>query len=88
MATSDAASSIEQEKYLSEFVAATPLSVVRQGGTWGMSDSNLSIDSLVLAADEHLQTSLTTPETNRRSNPFNKAIGTLGYITVLQNQCW
>ena len=45
-----------------------------------MSDSNLSIDSLVLAADDHLQASLTTPETSRRSNPFNKAIGTLGLV--------
>lgn len=78
VSTSETTSSIEQEKYLTELVAATPLANLRQGGAWGMSDSNLSIDSLVLAADDHLQASLTTPESSRRSNPFNKAIGTLG----------
>ena len=56
-------------------VATTPLSVLRQGSAWGMSDSSLSIDSLLLAAEDRNA----TPEQSRR-NPFNKAIGTLGYF--------
>lgn len=44
-----------------------------------MSDSSLSIDSLLLAADDHLLGGTLTPEVARRSNPFNKAMGTLGY---------
>lgn len=59
-------------------VAATPLSVLRQGSAWGMSDSSLSIDSLLLAAEDRNA----TPEQTRR-NPFNKAIGTLGYVLPL-----
>lgn len=59
-------------------VAATPLSVLRQGSAWGMSDSSLSIDSLLLAAEDRNA----TPEQTRR-NPFNKAIGTLGYVPPL-----
>lgn len=55
-------------------VSATPLSALRQGSAWGMSDSSLSIDSLLLAAEDRNA----TPEQSRR-NPFNKAIGTLRY---------
>nr|CAD7573991.1 unnamed protein product [Timema californicum] len=76
LSTSETTSSLEQERYLSVLVAVTPLSVLRQGSAWGMSDSSLSIDSLLLAAEDH--TSTLTPEVSRRSvNPFNKAMGTL-----------
>nr|CAD7393185.1 unnamed protein product [Timema cristinae] len=76
VSTSETTSSLEQERYLSVLVAVTPLSVLRQGSAWGMSDSSLSIDSLLLAAEDH--TSTLTPEVSRRSvNPFNKAMGTL-----------
>ncbi|KAK9886900.1 hypothetical protein WA026_019158 [Henosepilachna vigintioctopunctata] len=68
-------SSFEQDKYLSALVAATPVSSLRHSG-WGMSDSSLSINSLLLAADDNLGLML-TPEV-RRLNPFNKAVGTLG----------
>lgn len=51
---------------------------MRQGSAWGMSDSSLSIDSLLLAVDDHLLGGTLTPEVARRSNPFNKAMGTLG----------
>ncbi|KAI4495975.1 hypothetical protein M0802_008190 [Mischocyttarus mexicanus] len=71
--SSETTSSLEQEKYLMALVAATPLSVLRQGSAWGMSDSSLSIDSLLLAAEDRNA----TPEQTRR-NAFNKAIGTLG----------
>ncbi|XP_044747784.1 myotubularin-related protein 13 isoform X1 [Coccinella septempunctata] len=69
-------SSFEQEKYFSALVSATPVYALRHSG-WGMSDSSLSINSLLLAADDKLGMAL-TPEAGRRSNPFNKAMGTLG----------
>lgn len=43
-----------------------------------MSDSSLSIDSLLLAAEDPLSVLTLTPEMARRPNPFNKAMGTLG----------
>lgn len=67
-----------QERYLSALVTATPLFALRQGSAWGMSDSSLSIDSLLLAAEDPLIGGTLTPEVARRSNPFNKAMGTLG----------
>ncbi|XP_046393982.1 myotubularin-related protein 13 isoform X2 [Ischnura elegans] len=83
--------STEQEKYLSALVSSTPIAMMRlqgasgaivmtAGGGWGMSDSSLSIDSLLLAAEDHLHSvagSTLTPESSRRTNPFNKAMGTL-----------
>lgn len=74
VSTSETTSTIEQERYLSVLVAATPLPVLRQGSAWGMSDSSLSINSLLLAAEDNTL----TPEASRRSNPFNKAMGTIG----------
>nr|XP_018897778.1 PREDICTED: myotubularin-related protein 13 isoform X2 [Bemisia tabaci] len=75
---SDSSSSVEQERYLNAIVNATPLSVLRQGSAWGMSDSSLSLNSLLMAAED--ATNTLTPEASRRSshNPFNKAIGTMG----------
>ncbi|KAG5884190.1 hypothetical protein JTB14_020713 [Gonioctena quinquepunctata] len=75
-ASTETTSSTEQEKYLSALVNATPIFSHR--AAWGMSDSSLSIDSLFLAADDTLGCTTMTPEVARRSNAFNKAIGTLG----------
>ncbi|XP_049836392.1 myotubularin-related protein 13 isoform X2 [Schistocerca gregaria] len=71
-------SSVEHERYISVLVSATPISALRQGSAWGMSDSSLSIDSLLLAAEDHHGVGGTlTPEVARRGGPFNKAVGTL-----------
>lgn len=67
-----------QEKYLSALVAATPVFALRHSSAWAMSDSSLSIDSLLLAAEDPRIGGTLTPEVARRSNPFNKAMGTLG----------
>lgn len=75
-ASTETTSSNEQEKYLSALVNATPVFSHRPG--WGMSDSSLSIDSLLLAAEDPLACATLTPDVARRSNAFNKAIGTLG----------
>lgn len=54
-------------------MAATPAAVLRHGSAWGMSDSSLSIDSLVLAAasgagtNHSGATSTLTPELGRRA---------------------
>lgn len=62
-------------------VSATPVFAFRQSSAWGMSDSSLSIDSLLLAAEDPRLGGTLTPEVARRSNnPFNKAMGTLGYV--------
>jgi myotubularin-related protein 5/13 len=89
VSTSETTSSLEQERYLSVLVCATPLSALRQGSAWHMSDSTLSIDSLLLAAEDHAQGSGTlTPEVSRRANPFNKAMGTLRYIMIFCTFCF
>lgn len=75
-ASTETTSSTEQEKYLSAMVAATPVYSHRSG--WGMSDSSLSIDSLMVAAEDPSICATLTPEVARRSGAFNKAIGTLG----------
>lgn len=86
VSASESTSSVELERYVAALVAATPIAVLRQGSAWGMSDSSLSIDSLLLAADEAQAnvnvaagTSIMThtPEVARR-NPFGKSAGTLG----------
>lgn len=74
-ASTETTSSTEQEKYLSAMVSATPLYHHR---AWGMSDSSLSIDSLLQAAEDASALATLTPEVARRSGAFNKAIGTLG----------
>ncbi|XP_048526749.1 myotubularin-related protein 13 isoform X3 [Dendroctonus ponderosae] len=75
-ASTESTSSNEHEKYFSAIVNATPIFSHRPG--WAMSDSSLSIDSLLLAADDPLACATLTPEVARRTNAFNKAIGTLG----------
>lgn len=60
---SESNSSVEQERYLSAIVASTPLSTLRNSGAaWGLSDSSLSINSLMLAADEDIL----SPDISRR----------------------
>jgi len=60
---SESNSSVEQERYLSAIVASTPLSTLRNSGAaWGLSDSSLSINSLLLAADEDIL----SPDISRR----------------------
>lgn len=76
--STETTSSFEQEKYLSALVSATPVFAAKHSSAWGMSDSSLSIDSLLLAAEDPLVGGTLTPEVVRRSNPFNKAMGTLG----------
>lgn len=76
--STETTSSVEQEKYLSALVSATPAFSTRHSSAWGMSDSTLSIDSLLLAAEDTRIGGTLTPEVVRRSNPFNKAMGTLG----------
>lgn len=55
--------SVEQERYLLAIVASTPLSSLRHSGAaWGLSDSSLSINSLLLAADDDIM----SPDLSRR----------------------
>lgn len=54
-ASNSESNSLEQERYLSAIVASTPLSTLRHSSAaWGLSDSSLSINSLLLAADEDI----------------------------------
>ncbi|KAI5738379.1 hypothetical protein M8J77_006210 [Diaphorina citri] len=74
VSNSETTSSMEQERYLSILVSLTPLAQLRQSCGWGMSDSSLSINSLLLAAEDNTL----TPENSRRSNPFSKPMSTMG----------
>ncbi|XP_076069162.1 SET domain binding factor isoform X2 [Oratosquilla oratoria] len=83
-ATSEASYSMEQEKYLSAIVQATPVSVLREGSSWALTDSSLSINSLVLTVGTgtlepyHPSYPTLTPEVGRKSNnPLSKAMNTL-----------
>lgn len=58
---SESNSSVEQERYLSAIVASTPF-LRHSGAAWGLSDSSLSINSLLLAADEDIL----SPDISRR----------------------
>lgn len=57
-------------------VSATPVFSIRQSSAWGLSDS--SLDSLILAVEDPACCATLTPEAARRSNPFNRAMGTIG----------
>ncbi|CAB3383072.1 Hypothetical predicted protein [Cloeon dipterum] len=77
------ASNVEQEKFLNAIVQATPAAFLKQGSSaWGMTESSLSIDSLLITMDsDHHVIHGTTPEQTRKvaSNPFAKMVaGTLG----------
>ncbi|XP_069180950.1 myotubularin-related protein 13 isoform X2 [Procambarus clarkii] len=83
--TSEVSHSVEQEKYLASVVQSTPVSVLRDGSSWRLTDSTLSINSLVLAAGGptlevppyHPTYPTLTPEVCRKTNPLSKAMNTL-----------
>ena len=85
-------SSLEQERYLNAIITATPVAVLREGSSWAMSDSTLSITSLVLTAGNSAHPAgsisptsvggLETPDSGRKNNYFShgtisKAMNTL-----------
>ncbi|XP_066963738.1 myotubularin-related protein 13 [Macrobrachium rosenbergii] len=82
---SEVSYSVEQEKYLASIVQSTPVSVLRDGSSWRLTDSSLSINSLVLAAGGgtldvspyHPTYATLTPEVGRKTNPLSKAMNTL-----------
>lgn len=75
VSNSDTHSSAEQERYISAIVTATPLCSLRNSSVWGLSDSSLSINSLLLAAED----SVLSPESIRRANVYGKAANTISY---------
>lgn len=75
VSNSDTHSSAEQERYISAIVTATPLCSLRNSSVWGLSDSSLSINSLLLAAED----SVLSPESIRRANIYGKAANTISY---------
>ncbi|KAK8735253.1 hypothetical protein OTU49_005586 [Cherax quadricarinatus] len=87
--TSEVSHSVEQEKYLASVVQSTPVSVLRDGSSWRLTDSSLSINSLVLAAggptlevpQYHPTYATLTPEVGRKTNPLSKAMNTLRIST-------
>lgn len=72
---------LEQEKYMSAVVNCTPISSMhpRASAFSAMSDSTLSINSLVLTAGSNDTFPTMTPEFGRRThnNPFHKAMNSL-----------
>ena len=54
-------SSLEQERYMNAIISSTPIGVLREGSSWAMSDSTLSITSLVLAVGASSSSSLKSP---------------------------
>lgn len=84
-------SSLEQERYLNAIITATPVAVLREGSSWAMSDSTLSITSLVMAVGNSAHPSgsisptgggLETPDAGRKNSYFShgtisKAMNTL-----------
>ncbi|XP_042205464.1 myotubularin-related protein 13-like isoform X4 [Homarus americanus] len=87
--TSEVSFSLEQEKFLAAVVQSTPVSVLRDGSSWRLTDSSLSINSLVLAAGGatlevppyHPTYPTLTPEVGRKTNPLSKAMNTLRIST-------
>ena len=90
---SDAGAHIEQENFLRAIINATPVALMKPGSSWGLNESNLSLDSLLttstvvghhshLHKDSHaVLPSQITPEIGRKvpSNAFFKAMDTLRY---------
>ncbi|KAG1665468.1 Myotubularin-related protein 13 [Nymphon striatum] len=71
---------LEQEKYIAAVVNSTPISYMhpRASAFSAMSDSTLSINSLVLTAGSNDAFPSMTPEFGRRTNnPFHKAMNSL-----------
>jgi hypothetical protein len=76
-----ATTNVEQEKFFNSVVQATPSAFLKTGSSaWGMTESTLSIDSMLTSVDTDLRVHGTTPEQSRKSsNPFSKVMaGTLG----------
>lgn len=83
---SESNSSVEQERYLSAIVASTPLSTLRNSGAaWGLSDSSLSINSLLLAADEDILSPDISRRGPMRSSGGNKQFGRWGSLKERRN---
>lgn len=71
---------LEQEKYMTAIVNTTPIASMhpRASAFSAMSDSTLSINSLILTAGSNDAFPSTTPEFGRRThNPFHKAMNSL-----------
>lgn len=84
--TADTTAHVEHENFLRALVNATPLGVVKPGlGARNFSDSTLSLDSVYTTGQTlvhmHHGESKITPESNRKNNPFMKAMNTLRYNT-------
>lgn len=84
MSSSESATTnVEQEKFFNSVVQATPSAFLKTGSSaWGMTESTLSIDSMLTTVDTEMRVHGTTPEQSRKSsNPFSKVMaGTLGYV--------
>lgn len=87
-------SSLEQERYLNAIITATPVAVLREGSSWAMSDSTLSITSLVLTVGSSGMGSgsgvsptggLETPDVGRKSNYFGHGTISKAMSTLRQN---
>lgn len=79
-------SSLEQERYLNAIITATPVAVLREGSSWAMSDSTLSITSLVLTVGNAGHSSggglsptggFDTPDVGRKNSYFGHGTGTI-----------
>lgn len=75
VSNSESHSSAEQERYISAIVSATPSCTLRNSSVWGLSDSSLSINSLLLAAED----SVMSPESLKRMSIYNKQINMMTY---------
>lgn len=85
-------SSLEQERYLNAIITATPVAVLREGSSWAMSDSTLSITSLVLTVGNSASGSgvsptggLDTPDAGRKNNYFGHGTISKAMSTLRQN---
>lgn len=91
--TDSVSSSLEQERYLNAIITATPIAVLREGSSWAMSDSTLSITSLVLTVGNSAVSSggvsptnvLDTPDVTRKSNYFGHGTISKAMSSLRQN---
>lgn len=86
-------SSLEHERYLNAIITATPVAVLREGSSWAMSDSTLSITSLVLTVGSSSISPggvsptnvLDTPDVGRKSNYFGHGTISKAMSSLRQN---
>lgn len=93
--TDSVSSSLEHERYLNAIITATPVAVLREGSSWAMSDSTLSITSLVLTVGNSGAAScyggvsptsvLDTPDVGRKSNYFGHGTISKAMSSLRQN---